>query len=62
MGAQDPLGAYKTIGVIGKRRDARAAATAVHVCELLEELGCEVIIEAETANLMAMGPRRTGDR
>ena len=54
--------AFTTIGVIGKRRDARAAATAVHLCELLEELGREVLIETDTANLMAMGNRRTGDR
>ncbi len=62
MSAQESLGAYKTIGVIGKRRDARAAATALHVCELLEEMGRQVIIETDTANLLSTGSRRTGDR
>ena len=61
MSANQTTGAYKTIGVIGKRHDARAAATALHVCELLEAMGRRILIEADTAKLMAVGNRDIGD-
>ena len=40
---------FKTVGVIGKQRDARVAPTLARVCDHLRAAGCQVLIEAGSA-------------
>lgn len=43
------MDSFKTVGVIGKQRDARVAPTLARVCEHLRQRGCEVLVEASSA-------------
>lgn len=43
---------FKTVGVIGKQREARIAPTLVSLYAHLRELGCEVLLEAHCASLV----------
>jgi NAD+ kinase len=56
------MSSFKTVGVIGKRRDPRAAATVAQVCALLHTLGREVLVEADTAATLPPGDFESTDR
>lgn len=43
---------FKTVGVIGKQRDPRVAPTLARVCEHLRKLGCQLLIDAASANYL----------
>ncbi len=56
------MSSFQTIGVIGKRRDPRVIDTLTLLCATLTALGCEVLVETETARLLPGGAVRSADR
>ena len=46
------MSSFKTVGIIGKQRDARVAPTLASVCVHLRSLGCEVLIENSCASYL----------
>jgi NAD+ kinase len=46
---------FRTVGLIGRRGDARVAPTLLQLCSILQELGRDVIIEAQAPGLEACG-------
>lgn len=56
------MSSFQTIGVIGKRRDPRVTANVAELCATLKGLGCEVLVETETAALLPAGSITAADR
>ncbi|GAC1621165.1 MAG: NAD(+) kinase [Nevskia sp.] len=56
------MSSFQTIGVIGKRRDARVSDSLAQICATLKGLGREVLVETETAVLLPAGSVQHGDR
>lgn len=44
---------FRTVGLIGRRGDARVAPTLLQLCELLQAHGCRVVVEADAPGLEA---------
>jgi len=55
------MNSFQTIGVIGKRGDARATATLRQLCEQLGRHGREVVVETATAMELAAGAFEVAD-
>jgi NAD+ kinase len=47
------MGEFSTVGVIGKQRDPRVGPTLTALCGHLRELGREVLVEAQSADLVS---------
>lgn len=42
---------FRTVGVIGRRGDARVTPTLQTICEVLAELGCEILVDVDAVGL-----------